>query len=61
MSDEAQLDDLKRLPLDGWHRVHGARMVPFAGYEMPVQYEGIIAHGSRHASPRRIALFAVAG
>ena len=43
MSDEAQLDDLKRLPLDGWHRAHGARMVPFAGYEMPVQYEGIIA------------------
>ena len=31
------------LPLDGWHRAHGARMVPFAGYIMPVQYEGIIA------------------
>ncbi|HEX6073488.1 MAG TPA: glycine cleavage system aminomethyltransferase GcvT [Sphingomicrobium sp.] len=31
------------LPLDGWHRSKGARMVPFAGYEMPVQYEGIIA------------------
>ena len=31
------------LPLDGWHRAHGARMVPFAGYVMPVQYEGIIA------------------
>lgn len=34
---------LERLPLDGWHREHGARMVPFADYEMPVQYEGIIA------------------
>ena len=34
---------LDKLPLDGWHRAHGARMVPFAGYEMPVQYEGIIA------------------
>jgi aminomethyltransferase len=32
-----------RLPLDAWHRSKGARMVPFAGYEMPVQYEGIIA------------------
>ena len=32
-----------RLPLDAWHRRRGARMVPFAGYEMPVQYEGIIA------------------
>jgi aminomethyltransferase len=31
------------LPLDGWHRAHGARMVEFAGYWMPVQYEGIIA------------------
>jgi aminomethyltransferase len=30
------------LPLDGWHRSKGARIVPFAGYEMPVQYEGII-------------------
>jgi aminomethyltransferase len=35
--------DLDKLPLDSWHRAHGARMVPFAGYEMPVQYEGIIA------------------
>jgi aminomethyltransferase len=34
---------LDTLPLDDWHRAHGARMVPFAGYEMPVQYEGIIA------------------
>jgi aminomethyltransferase len=34
---------LDKLPLDTWHRAHGARMVPFAGYEMPVQYEGIIA------------------
>ncbi len=32
-----------RLPLDSWHRGLGARMVPFAGYEMPIQYEGIIA------------------
>jgi aminomethyltransferase len=33
----------QQLPLDAWHRSHGGRMVPFAGYEMPVQYEGIIA------------------
>ena len=31
------------LPLDAWHRAKGGRMVPFAGYEMPVQYEGIMA------------------
>jgi len=34
---------LAKLPLDGWHRAHGGRMVPFAGYEMPVQYQGIMA------------------
>lgn len=34
------------LPLDAWHRARGARMVTFAGYYMPIQYEGIIAeHG----------------
>ncbi|MEY2926577.1 MAG: glycine cleavage system aminomethyltransferase GcvT [Pseudomonadota bacterium] len=38
--DEAQTE---LLPLDGWHRAKGARMVAFAGYQMPIQYEGIIA------------------
>jgi aminomethyltransferase len=40
MADEA---DLKTLPLDGLHRRLGARMVGFAGYAMPIQFEGIIA------------------
>ena len=31
------------LPLDAWHRARGARMVPFAGYAMPIQYDGIMA------------------
>lgn len=45
MSDELPEEDLppEKLPLDAWHRKHGARMVPFAGYEMPIQYEGIVA------------------
>jgi aminomethyltransferase len=42
MSTDADTQ-LEQLPLDSWHRAKGARMVPFAGYEMPVQYEGIIA------------------
>ena len=33
-------DALQQLPLDAWHRARGGRMVPFAGYAMPVQYEG---------------------
>jgi aminomethyltransferase len=34
---------LLKTPLDGLHRELGARMVEFAGYEMPLQYTGIIA------------------
>jgi aminomethyltransferase len=30
------------LPLDSWHRSRGGRMVEFAGYAMPVQFEGIM-------------------
>jgi aminomethyltransferase len=30
--------DLQRTPLHALHVAHGARMVPFAGYDMPVQY-----------------------
>jgi aminomethyltransferase len=33
--------ELKRTPLYERHRRAGARMVPFAGWEMPVQYEGV--------------------
>ena len=39
----AMSDAEQTLPLDGWHRARGARMVEFAGYAMPIQYEGIIA------------------
>ncbi|MEQ8194661.1 MAG: glycine cleavage system aminomethyltransferase GcvT [Rhodospirillales bacterium] len=41
--DPAPSDPLKTTALDALHRSLGARMVPFAGYAMPVQYEGIIA------------------
>ena len=32
------MPELKRTPLYDLHVSHGAKMVPFAGYEMPVQY-----------------------
>jgi aminomethyltransferase len=35
--------DMLQLPLDAWHRAKCARMVAFAGYAMPIQYEGIMA------------------
>src|ERR671937_885668 len=34
---------LQRTPLFERHVALGARMVPFAGWEMPVQYEGVIS------------------
>ena len=48
MSDTYEIHDdepveVLTLPLDAWHRAKGGRMVEFAGYWMPVQYEGIIA------------------
>lgn len=51
MSDQSIIDQADEfvelaaatLPLDAWHRARGARMVEFAGYHMPIQYEGIMA------------------
>jgi aminomethyltransferase len=43
---------LKRTPLYDAHRAAGARMVPFAGWEMPVQYEGV---RQEHLAVRRHA------
>ncbi|MEQ8504709.1 MAG: glycine cleavage system aminomethyltransferase GcvT [Rhodospirillales bacterium] len=37
MADDTQ--NLKTTPLDALHREYGAKMVPFAGYAMPVQYK----------------------
>lgn len=39
---------LHRVPLDSLHRSLGARMVPFAGYEMPVNYPKGIIHEHLH-------------
>ncbi|MEO1968920.1 MAG: glycine cleavage system aminomethyltransferase GcvT [Sphingomonadaceae bacterium] len=39
MSSESETEtEIQTLPLDAWHRGKGARMVPFAGYAMPIQY-----------------------
>ena len=34
---------LKKTPLNARHRASGARMVPFGGWDMPVEYSGISA------------------
>jgi aminomethyltransferase len=43
---------LKRTPLFAVHQSAGARLIPFGGWEMPVQYSGII---DEHLAVRRAA------
>ena len=43
--------DLKKTPLNAWHREHGGQMVEFGGWEMPISYkQGII---EEHLGTRR--------
>src|SRR5688572_29470077 len=42
--------ELRRTPLHEEHVAAGAKLVPFAGWEMPVQYEGVRAE---HLAVRR--------
>lgn len=48
---------LAKTPLWDEHRALGGRMVPFAGYEMPVQYEGVVKE--HQAVRERVGLFDV--
>lgn len=51
------MSELKRTPLYDEHVALGARMVPFAGWEMPVQYAGIV---EEHLAVReRVGVFDV--
>lgn len=47
-ADAQEHSNLARTPLHGLHLEYGARMVPFAGYEMPVQYPGGIIYEHKH-------------
>ena len=40
---EAVSDELKRTPLEAEHLRLGAKMAPFAGWRMPIEYEGALA------------------
>lgn len=48
---------LRRTALYAQHLALGGRMVPFAGWEMPVQYKGIVEE--HHAVRQRVGLFDV--
>lgn len=48
---------LRKTPLNATHRQHGAKMVDFGGWDMPVEYSGLIAE---HMAVRtRVGLFDV--
>src|SRR5580704_10549543 len=46
------MSELKRTPLHALHLAAGARLVDFAGWEMPVQYRSIL---EEHKAVRRAA------
>ena len=49
--------DLLKTPLHAWHASHGARLVDFAGWSMPVQYGSIVVE--HQATRKAAALFDV--
>src|SRR6266567_4779596 len=56
MSDTATAE-LRKTPLNARHRASNGRMVPFAGWDMPVEYVGIV---TEHLAVRtRAGLFDV--
>jgi aminomethyltransferase len=55
--EQAAVVALKKTPLNARHRASGARMVPFGGWDMPVEYSGVV---SEHLAVReRAGLFDV--
>ena len=57
MSDQHSGSPLTQLVLRERHIALGARFAPFAGWEMPLQYEGIVAE--HHAVRNRVGVFDV--
>jgi glycine cleavage system T protein (aminomethyltransferase) len=43
MASDSAVDQLRKTPLDATHRALNARMIPYAGWEMPGEYSGIAA------------------
>src|SRR5207253_5867814 len=55
--EQASVAPLRKTPLNARHRASGARMVPFGGWDMPVEYGGLSAE---HMAVReRVGLFDV--
>ena len=55
--EQATEAPLKKTPLNARHRASGAKMVPFGGWDMPVEYSGIV--GEHMAVRTRAGVFDV--
>ncbi len=54
-ASDGDLRELKRTPLEAEHRALGAKMGPFAGWNMPIEYTGALAE--HQAVRERVGLF----
>ncbi|KAK7952481.1 glycine cleavage system t protein [Apiospora aurea] len=52
-------EPLKQTPLYDLHLAHGAKMVPFGGFQMPVQYSSLSVSASHHFTRSHASLFDV--
>ncbi|KAK8019792.1 glycine cleavage system t protein [Apiospora arundinis] len=58
-SSVASDEPLKKTPLYDLHMAHGAKMVPFGGFHMPVQYSSLSVSQSHHFTRSHASLFDV--
>lgn len=52
-----KMKSIKTTPIHQWHQENGAKMVEFSGWEMPIQYKGILAEHKQTRSS--VSLFDV--
>ncbi|CAJ2501760.1 Uu.00g046130.m01.CDS01 [Anthostomella pinea] len=57
--DSLSTGPLSKTALYDLHLAHGAKMVPFGGFEMPVQYSGLGVSASHHFTREKASLFDV--
>lgn len=50
---------MKKTALYDFHVQHGGKMVPFAGYAMPVQYSNMGMLASHHHTRQKASIFDV--
>ncbi len=55
MDESTEAQELKHTPLEAEHEALGAKMAPFAGWNMPIEYEGALEE--HRAVRERVGLF----